>query len=227
MSYHTYAVFSSIDTTIKFSCIYSPKFCENQIVYRNETDQQDNLPYPADKDACAANECVNGQCRPRRKGGYRCRCKKGWSGKLCNQGWLSLRSNVSHEILTAYIMIWSFKELRLTAIWSSTHVIVIIVIVIKVVWFKSNKCNFVIFLFVSAAPSCSKEAEKAYVYDYGCRSRRPIRQFTCKGSCGTDCCEPRRYRQKRVAMICNDGTKYMKEVDIVRKCRCSRGCRGI
>lgn len=52
----------------------------------------------ADKDACAASECVNGQCRPRRKGGYRCRCKKGWSGKLCNQGWLSLRSNIAHEI---------------------------------------------------------------------------------------------------------------------------------
>ncbi|MCL4125350.1 UNVERIFIED_CONTAM: hypothetical protein GTU68_048532, partial [Idotea baltica] len=78
--------------------------------------------------------------------------------------------------------------------------------------------------FCNKPPTCQKESEKAFVYDYGCRSRRPVRQFRCEGSCGQQCCRPKRYRTKKVAMICNDGTKFIKKVDIIRKCRCLRKC---
>ncbi|RXG73149.1 Protein slit [Armadillidium vulgare] len=113
-----------------------------------------------EKNICEKNRCENGKCRPRKdKKGYRCRCKKGFSGKFCNK-----------------------------------------------------------------VPTCQKASQKAYVYDYGCRSRRPVRQFRCEGSCGHQCCRPKRYRTKKVAMICNDGTKFIKKVDIIRKCRCLRKC---
>ncbi|CAL4094795.1 unnamed protein product [Meganyctiphanes norvegica] len=121
---------------------------------------------PKGKNICENSKCDQGECRPRRKGtSYRCRCKKGWTGKYCDIGPPS-----------------------------------------------------------RSPPTCKKEPEKAYVYDYGCRSRRRVRQFTCKGTCGQNCCQPKRYRKKKVSMICNDGTKYDKDVDIVRKCRCSRDC---
>ncbi|XP_056004929.1 slit homolog 2 protein-like isoform X2 [Ostrea edulis] len=36
-------------------------------------------------DQCANNKCKNGQCKPRKKkGGYRCKCRRGYSGKFCN-----------------------------------------------------------------------------------------------------------------------------------------------
>lgn len=55
-----------------------------------------SLFYFTDNSACANHRCENGRCRPKRKtGGYRCRCKRGWSGKFCNQGkylgWHSLK----------------------------------------------------------------------------------------------------------------------------------------
>lgn len=51
--------------------------CYNWLLYTHFTDNS----------ACANNRCENGRCRPkRRSGGYRCRCKRGWSGRFCNQG---------------------------------------------------------------------------------------------------------------------------------------------
>ena len=47
------------------------------------------LLFYSSKWGCANNQCENGRCRPNRRdteGGYRCRCKKGWSGKFCNEG---------------------------------------------------------------------------------------------------------------------------------------------
>lgn len=38
-------------------------------------------------DVCHNNRCKNGVCKPRKKrGGYRCKCKRGFSGKYCDIG---------------------------------------------------------------------------------------------------------------------------------------------
>ena len=52
-------------------------------------DTSEGYCFTAVSEACANNQCENGRCRPNRRGtggGYRCRCKKGWSGKFCNEG---------------------------------------------------------------------------------------------------------------------------------------------
>ncbi|XP_066950508.1 protein slit-like isoform X2 [Macrobrachium rosenbergii] len=150
-----------------------------------------------EQDACDAHKCENGTCRSRRRGGYRCKCNKGWTGRFCNQDQAVC---TSHECVngTCRPRRHGGYRCKCQSGWTG------------------KLCN--------QAPSCRKEPAKAYVYDYGCRSRRPVRQYTCSGSCGKDCCQPKRYRKKRVAMICNDGTKYIKDVDIIRKCKCSRHC---
>ena len=38
-------------------------------------------------DPCANNKCKYGQCKARKKkGGYRCKCKRGYTGKFCDIG---------------------------------------------------------------------------------------------------------------------------------------------
>uniref|UniRef100_A0A0P4WAZ2 Protein slit n=1 Tax=Scylla olivacea TaxID=85551 RepID=A0A0P4WAZ2_SCYOL len=153
-------------------------------------------------EACANHQCQNGRCRPNRRGtGYRCRCKKGWSGKFCNEDNSACANHRCENGRCRPKRKTGGYRCRCKRGWSGK--------------------------FCNQEPTCSREREKAYVYDYGCRSRRPIRQYTCNGTCGKDCCQPKRYHMKRVAMICNDGTKYMKDVDIVRKCWCSRDCEGM
>ncbi|XP_045582081.2 protein slit isoform X2 [Procambarus clarkii] len=155
-----------------------------------------------ENDACAEHQCENGQCRPRQHSdGYRCRCKKGWSGKFCNKDNNACIANQCENGRCRPRRRSSGYRCRCKRGWSGK--------------------------FCNQPPSCRREREKAYVFDYGCRSRYPIKQFTCNGNCGKDCCQPKRYHKKRVAMICNDGTKYAKDVDIIRKCRCSRDCDGM
>ena len=79
-------------------------------------------------------------------------------------------------------------------------------------------------LFRFAAPTCRKEQYRDYYMEHGCRSTKPVRNSVCSGNCGTDCCRPRRSKKRRLKLICNDGTRYTKEIEIVRKCGCSRKC---
>ncbi|KZS07806.1 SLIT protein [Daphnia magna] len=78
--------------------------------------------------------------------------------------------------------------------------------------------------YCDTAPTCRKEQYRDYYMEHGCRSTKPVRNSVCSGNCGSDCCRPRRSKKRRLKLICNDGTRYTKEIEIVRKCGCSRKC---
>jgi len=78
--------------------------------------------------------------------------------------------------------------------------------------------------YCDEAPTCRKEQYRDYFMEHGCRSTKPVRNSVCSGNCGSDCCRPRRSKKRRLKLICNDGTRYTKEIEIVRKCGCSRKC---
>ncbi|CAL4126380.1 unnamed protein product, partial [Meganyctiphanes norvegica] len=78
--------------------------------------------------------------------------------------------------------------------------------------------------FCDQAPSCRKEQFTEYYVENGCRSRKPIKNAICSGSCGKHCCKPKKTKQRKVRLVCNDGTSYTKEIEIIRKCRCSKRC---
>ena len=80
------------------------------------------------------------------------------------------------------------------------------------------------FCNLPTAPTCRKEQYRDYYMEHGCRSTKPVRNSVCSGNCGSDCCRPRRSKKRRLKLICNDGTRYTKEIEIVRKCGCSRKC---
>ncbi|XP_032672289.1 protein slit isoform X1 [Odontomachus brunneus] len=72
--------------------------------------------------------------------------------------------------------------------------------------------------------TCRKEHIREYYSENGCRSRRPVKLAKCWGSCGSSCCLPRKTKRRKVRLICTDGMRYTKDVDLVRKCACTRKC---
>ncbi|XP_077290242.1 slit guidance ligand [Arctopsyche grandis] len=75
--------------------------------------------------------------------------------------------------------------------------------------------------------ACRKEATREFYSEGSCKSRRPLRTARCKPStaCGAHaCCTPRNTKRRKVRLVCSDGTRYTKDVDVVRKCACSRKC---
>ncbi|XP_043587726.1 protein slit isoform X1 [Bombus pyrosoma] len=78
--------------------------------------------------------------------------------------------------------------------------------------------------YCEKAPTCRKEHTREYYSENGCRSRRPVKLAKCWGSCGNSCCLPRKTKRRKVRLICVDGMRYTKDVDLVRKCTCTRKC---
>ncbi|KAL2716190.1 protein slit isoform X3 [Vespula squamosa] len=76
--------------------------------------------------------------------------------------------------------------------------------------------------YCEKAPTCRKEHTREYYSENGCRSRRPVKLAKCWGSCGNSCCLPRKTKRRKVRLICTDGMRYTKDVDLVRKCTCTR-----
>ncbi|KAJ8952957.1 hypothetical protein NQ318_006574 [Aromia moschata] len=79
------------------------------------------------------------------------------------------------------------------------------------------------------SPTCKKEQVREYYSENGCRSRKPLKMAKCIGGCGSSCCHARKSKRRKVykfhvRLICNDGTRYTKDVDIVRKCACTKKC---
>ncbi|XP_017781049.1 PREDICTED: protein slit [Nicrophorus vespilloides] len=74
------------------------------------------------------------------------------------------------------------------------------------------------------SPTCRKAQVREYYTENGCRSRKPLKMAKCVGGCGSTCCNPRNSKRRKVRLICNDGTRYTKDIDIVRKCACTKKC---
>merc|ERR1740137_191160 len=77
--------------------------------------------------------------------------------------------------------------------------------------------------YCEKVPTCRKKKSRRYLEENGCRSKRLLSQKLCKGSChdGT-CCKPKKVKKKKIGMICQDGTRYVKSVDLVKKCTCAK-----
>lgn len=75
-----------------------------------------------------------------------------------------------------------------------------------------------------AGPPCKKVAVREYYTENNCRSRKPLKMAKCEGGCGTSCCRARKTKKRKVRLICNDGTRYTKDIEIIRKCACAKKC---
>ncbi|XP_055692346.1 protein slit isoform X2 [Lutzomyia longipalpis] len=75
-----------------------------------------------------------------------------------------------------------------------------------------------------AASTCRKEQVLEYYTENDCRSRQPLKYAKCVGGCGNQCCAAKIVRRRKVRMVCSNGVKYVKNLDIVRKCGCTKKC---
>lgn len=111
-------------------------------------------------DPCENNKCKHGQCKLRKKkGGYRCKCKRGYSGKYCDK-----------------------------------------------------------------VPTCKQKIFRSrYTHPVTkCTSRTRIKFRRCEGSCGKDCCKPRKIKTRKVRLYCRDGYSYIHNLSVIRKCGCKK-----
>ncbi|XP_059622611.1 protein slit [Phlebotomus argentipes] len=74
------------------------------------------------------------------------------------------------------------------------------------------------------ASTCRKEQVLEYYTENDCRSRQPLKYAKCVGGCGNQCCAAKIVRRRKVRMVCSNGVKYVKNLDIVRKCGCTKKC---
>merc|ERR1719347_1451971 len=84
--------------------------------------------------------------------------------------------------------------------------------------------------YCERVPTCRRKKTRSYLEENGCTSRKLLSQKLCKGSCfdGT-CCKPKKSKKKKIGMLCQDGTRYIKSVEIVKKCACAKAptCKNI
>ncbi|XP_014246205.1 protein slit isoform X2 [Cimex lectularius] len=78
--------------------------------------------------------------------------------------------------------------------------------------------------YCEQAPTCRKEQTREFYVENGCRSRKPLKLAKCEGGCGGSCCRVRKTKRRKVRLICQNGTRYTKDIDIVRKCACTKKC---
>ncbi|KAJ0170078.1 hypothetical protein K1T71_014684 [Dendrolimus kikuchii] len=75
--------------------------------------------------------------------------------------------------------------------------------------------------------ACRKEATREFITEGSCRSRRAVRGARCvsRAACAkAHCCAPRKTKKRKIRLICTDGTRYTKDIEIVRKCACGKKC---
>ncbi|XP_073964399.1 protein slit-like [Choristoneura fumiferana] len=75
---------------------------------------------------------------------------------------------------------------------------------------------------------CRKEATREFIVEGNCRSRRAVRSARCAASrqaCAKQhCCAPRKTKKRKIRLVCPDGTRLTKDIEIVRKCACGKKC---
>ncbi|XP_070490339.1 protein slit isoform X1 [Chironomus tepperi] len=76
----------------------------------------------------------------------------------------------------------------------------------------------------NAAPRCRKIQTKEFYTENGCRSKQQVKMGRCAGGCGSQCCTAKTTRQRKVRMECKNKKDYVKTLEIVRKCHCTKKC---
>ncbi|XP_046914205.2 slit guidance ligand [Dermatophagoides farinae] len=75
--------------------------------------------------------------------------------------------------------------------------------------------------FCDQAPTCQKEIKRDFYYENSCRSTKKLKMAICVGSCGEAQCRAQKTKKRSIKLACNDGSKYTKQIEIIRKCGCS------
>lgn len=93
--------------------------------------------------------------------------------------------------------------------------------------YRSFKCRSLCLIGINifaVASTCRKEQVREYYTENDCRSRQPLKYAKCVGGCGNQCCAAKVVRRRKVRMVCSNNAKYVKNLDIVRKCGCTKKC---
>ncbi|XP_064631444.1 slit homolog 2 protein-like isoform X2 [Lineus longissimus] len=79
--------------------------------------------------------------------------------------------------------------------------------------------------FCEIEPNCKAMEYKEIYIDpkTGCKSRSKIRHRRCHGTCGNSCCKAKKIKTRRVRVFCDNGTNYIRQMPVIRKCGC-KGC---
>ena len=68
-----------------------------------------------------------------------------------------------------------------------------------------------------------KRVEYKEVYEdenTGCRTRKKVKHRKCVGGGG---CQAKKTKSRKVRLFCPDGSTYVKDMPVVRKCSCVEG----
>ncbi|XP_072943224.1 protein slit [Epargyreus clarus] len=169
-------------------------------------------------DPCVPNPCARGGRCVREEGSasdYTCRCRAGTAGPQCE-----LRASLGGAPVITQNKLPPRKII--SNVQASPAA-------------PAHKPSSEMVPAQPAPPSggCRKEATREYVTEGSCRSRRPVRGARCgKPSSGGSgqpcgramCCAPRKTKKRKIRLVCADGTKYTKDIEIVRKCACGKKC---
>ncbi|XP_059055035.1 protein slit [Achroia grisella] len=169
------------------------------------------------QDPCVPNPCARGGRCVREQGSasdYTCRCRAGTAGAQCE-----LRASVGGAPVISQSKLPPRKQPFSNVQASPASPAV-----------KQE-------LPAEHAPTaggCRKEATREFISEGTCSSRRAVRGARCTGgdrggapraACSRGlCCAPRKTKKRKIRLVCADGTRYTKEIEIVRKCACSKKC---
>lgn len=80
------------------------------------------------------------------------------------------------------------------------------------------------FFFLILAPTCRDIVYRDTYKDpkTGCISRTKVKFRRCEGSCGRHCCKPKKIKTRRIRLFCVDGTNFIYNLPVIRKCGCKR-----
>ncbi|XP_045457029.1 protein slit [Melitaea cinxia] len=177
--------------------------------------QEDGAHEP---DPCVPNPCARGGRCVREAGSrsdYTCRCRAGTAGAQCE-----LRTSVGGAPVITQVKLPPRKQV-VSNVQASPA--------------APAQKQYPEEAPAQPAPStgaCRKEATREFITEGSCRSRRPVRGARCTtkgpggaGACGRAlCCAPRKTKKRKIRLVCADGTRYTKDIEIVRKCSCGKKC---
>ncbi|XP_060809370.1 protein slit isoform X2 [Amyelois transitella] len=167
------------------------------------------------QDPCVPNPCARGGRCVREEGSssdYTCRCRAGTAGPQCE-----LRASIGGAPVISQSKLPPRKQQAISNVQASPAA-------------PPPKQQLPAEHAPGAANNggCRKEATREFISEGSCRSRRAVRGARCVASrtaCGRQhCCAPRKTKKRKIRLVCSDGTRYTKDIEIVRKCACGKKC---